>query len=204
MGARKRARSSLATGERESWANTVLSFGPGDLPKEVEAVLGPYFNMVDSCSETETVPNLTKTEYFYLSTSPDASSQSTTTFSHVDKFTLKSVSRKLDFEDMENTPPLKNQRIEDSPPPPRDQTNEDPVGSIHRLWDAHLRNNNSNKTTPVDMNVSIGQPAAASTPISALQPPGNSGRDENNFTRRRSVLGHRQDSHKSQAWWARK
>ncbi|OXA38503.1 hypothetical protein Fcan01_26712 [Folsomia candida] len=161
MGGRKRARSSLATGKLESWANTV-----------------------DSCSETETVSNLAKNEYFYLSTSPNPSSQSTTTFSHVDKFTLKPVSRKLDFEDMENTPPLKNQQIEDSPPPPRDHTNEDPVGSIHLLWDSHLQNNNSNKATPVD----IGQPAAASTPMSALQRPGNNGRDENNWGRQRSVL----------------
>ncbi|XP_035700888.1 uncharacterized protein LOC118433253 [Folsomia candida] len=211
MRGRKRARSSLATGELESWTNTVLSFGPGDLPKEVEAALGPYFSMVDNCSETETVPNLTKEEYVYLSTSTDASSKSTTAFSHVDRFTLKSVSRKLDFDDMENTPPAQNQEIEDDspprfipPPPPRDQTTEDPVGSIHLLWDSHLQNNNSDKAIPVDMNDSIGQPAAASTPMPALQPPGNSGRDENNFMRRRSVLGHRQDSHKSQAWLARK
>ncbi|XP_035700889.1 uncharacterized protein LOC118433254 [Folsomia candida] len=41
MGGRKRARSSLATGKLESWANTVLSFGPRDLPKEWRLYWGP-------------------------------------------------------------------------------------------------------------------------------------------------------------------
>lgn len=45
----RRRRQSCAAISMNSWTNTVLSLPPGDLPEQVAAVLGPYFNMVDNC-----------------------------------------------------------------------------------------------------------------------------------------------------------